>query len=88
MMSVILIQNIFNDHQSNGYLLVCKPNGEIAVGDYIILKKNIEAKIIAIEKGLFDTLIIGVSENLFSEPEVNYDFLYKKEFEIRSGNNE
>lgn len=83
-MSKILIQNIFKDHQNNGYLLTCKSYGAVKIGDNIILKESVEAKITAIEKGLFNTLIISVSEDFFSDPEINYDFLFNKEFEIRS----
>jgi intein/homing endonuclease len=86
-MSSILIQNMFNDHKNNGYLLACKPTGNITVGDYIILKENIEAKIIDIEITSFGTLIISVSKDFFSDPEINYDFLYKKEFKIRNRGN-
>lgn len=82
-MSKILIQNIFKDHQNKGYLLACKPTGEVTAGDYIILKENIEAKIIDIEITSFGTLIISVTKESLSDPEINYDFLYKKEFEIR-----
>lgn len=44
-MSKILIQNIFKDHQNNGYLLTCKSYGAVKIGNNIILKESVETKL-------------------------------------------
>lgn len=79
----VLIQNMFYNHGSEYYLLVCKYQGKINVGDNIIINTNTKIKIEKIENGLFETLVLSVSRDSFEK--VN-DNLYNKEFFIQKSN--
>jgi hypothetical protein len=78
-MTKVLIQNIFYNHGGEYYLITCKYQGKINIGDYIVINPDIKIKIEKIENGLFETLILSVSRNSFER--VN-DNLHNKEFLI------
>jgi len=81
-MTTVLIQNIFRDFQNYGYFLSGKPNGIIDVGDYIIFNHNNKAEIISIEEGLYGIFSLSIRKESLADPEIDYDFLYNKEFTI------
>ncbi|TDX90697.1 hypothetical protein BCF50_3263 [Chryseobacterium daecheongense] len=70
---------MFYNHGDEYYLIVCKYQGIVNTGDYIIINPDIQIKIEKIENGLFETLILSVSRDSFEK--VN-DNLYNKEFLI------
>jgi hypothetical protein len=78
-MAKVLIQNMFYNHGGEHYLLACKYQGEINIGDYIIINQDIKIKIEKIESGLFETLVLSVSRDSFERANDN---LYNKEFFI------
>lgn len=81
-MTKILIQNAFNDHKNDGFFLAGKPNGEVRLGDYIILEdSNLKIEIVKVEKGDFGNVLISVRKMPISL--VNISELYNKEFFIQ-----
>ena len=48
-MTKVLIQNMFYNHGGEYYLITCKHQGEINIGDYIIINTDIKIKIEKIE---------------------------------------
>lgn len=79
-MTKVLIQNMFYNHGGEYYLIVCKYQGKIHVGDYIVINQNVKMKIEKIENGLFETLVLSVSRESFEK--VN-DNLYNQEFSVQ-----
>ncbi|MDH6254459.1 hypothetical protein M2347_004186 [Chryseobacterium sp. H1D6B] len=79
MMTKILMQNMFYNHGSEYYLITCNVQGEINMGDYIVINPDIKIKIEKIENGLFETLVLSVSRDFFERANDN---LYNKEFFI------
>lgn len=76
-MTKVLIQNIFYNHGGEHYLITCKYQGKINIGDYIVINPDIKIKIEKIENGLFETLTLSVSRDSFEKVNEN---LYNKEF--------